>query len=261
MRVIIVVIISFFSVLNLKAQKPEFNKSINKDSLFNAIVECFTEDRRHEIIEAYKESNEQSKEFLLFMLTMPRSSKKELIENYKGKESEILKLKSEYLKLVPEKYIVDIEFEPENRIFNLPKTISLKILRKNEVKQKSSISNLSEVERNDGLEVISENWNLTYDSKVLEREIERLNWTHEILLHIKKMLDAANCISIKNGEFTNIGFSRSGMGKYSYNIFDKDLTEEQIAEYNDGCTFIFYQHNIVLEYCGGAVGPQRFENE
>ena len=52
--------------------------------------------------------------------------------------------------------------------------------------------------------------------------------------------------------------ARSGMGKYSLKLFDIDLTNDQIKQYNDGCTYIFYKKNIVLEYGGGAVGSQCF---
>jgi hypothetical protein len=48
------------------------------------------------------------------------------------------------------------------------------------------------------------------------------------------------------------------MGKYFYELFDDDLTQEQIKQYNDSCTHIFYKKNIVLEYGGGAVGSQCF---
>jgi hypothetical protein len=88
--------------------------------------------------------------------------------------------------------------------------------------------------------------------------IKPLGWTNETLTIIKKLLAEANCVSIKNGNITTIGFARSGMGKYYFLLFDNDLTSAQIKEYNDGCRYIFYKKNIVLEYGGGAVGPQCF---
>jgi len=85
-----------------------------------------------------------------------------------------------------------------------------------------------------------------------------LNWDYNTLKKIEKLLTDANCISIKNGSITEIGFAISGLGKYSYLIFDKNLTGTQINEYNDGCSTIFYEKNIVLQYGGGAIGPQCF---
>ena len=71
-------------------------------------------------------------------------------------------------------------------------------------------------------------------------------------------LDKANCISVYNKDAIEIGYARSGMGKYSYLIFDKSLTEEEKDKYNNGCEYIFYKDNIVLEYGGGAIGSQCF---
>ena len=88
--------------------------------------------------------------------------------------------------------------------------------------------------------------------------IKPLGWTNETLATIKGLLSNVKCVSIENGEITTIGFARSGMGKYFFKLFDKDLTIEQIKEYNDGCMYIFYKKNIVLEYGGGAVGSQCF---
>ena len=67
-----------------------------------------------------------------------------------------------------------------------------------------------------------------------------------------------SCISIAGKDPVVIGWQRSGMGKFSYNIFDKNLEENKIKDYNDGCTYVFYKDNIVLEYGGGAIGMQCF---
>jgi hypothetical protein len=48
------------------------------------------------------------------------------------------------------------------------------------------------------------------------------------------------------------------MGKYYYNIFDRPIPDSLKAEYNDSCTYILYNDKVVLEYGGGAVGPQCF---
>jgi len=51
------------------------------------------------------------------------------------------------------------------------------------------------------------------------------------------------------------------MGKYSYKVFEKQLEIKEKKEYNNSCEYIFYKDNIVLEYRGGAIGPQCFEGE
>ncbi|GAA3654814.1 hypothetical protein [Flavivirga jejuensis] len=49
------------------------------------------------------------------------------------------------------------------------------------------------------------------------------------------------------------------MEKYSYKFFENNLTEKELAEYNDDCYYIYYDRNIILEFSGGAVGQQCFE--
>ena len=180
---------------------------------------------------------------------MPRSSKEELIKNYEDKESEITNLKIEYQKYIPENFIVDIEFEPESKILNVPEQITIKIYK----------TSINEETKEKSREVVSQNWNLKPDSDELKKVIESINWTDKTLNEIKNLLTKANCISIKNGNITTIGFARSGMGKYSYKLFDKNLTSDQLETYNNGCEYIYYKGNVILEYGGGAVGPQCFE--
>ena len=260
MKQIVLILTLFLSAINLSAQEVKFRENIDKDSLFNASIQKLPIEMREDFTKTYKDGNEQEKEFLLFMISMPESSKKELIENFENKNTEIQKLKTEYQKLVPENYIVDIEFEPESKVLTTTEEITIKIykLKNRNDKQKE---NSEVVERNDGLEVISENWNLKPNSEELEKVIKSIGWSNQTLSEIKKLLNDANCISIENGKITTIGFARSGMGKYSYKVFDKPLSKKEKEEYNNGCEYIFYKDNVVLEYGGGAIGPQCFEHE
>jgi len=102
---------------------------------------------------------------------------------------------------------------------------------------------------------------LTASSTKLDSMIKQLNWNGATLQRIKQSLAAAHCVSIENGDITIIGFARSGIGKYFYRLFKKDLTPDEIKHYNNGCTYIFYKKNIVLEYGGGAIGSQCFPDE
>ncbi len=244
--------------LNLNAQDYKFRDNIDKDSLFEVSIQSFPEELQKEYKNMYEKGKEQEKEFLLFMISMPESSKKELIENYEKNRSKILKVKAEYSKLVPEKHFVYIEFEPASKILTVPEQITIKIFR---IKDDTVNVDTNVVQRNDNLEVVSQNWNLKPDSKELEEIISSIGWTKQTLTKIKELLDSANCVSIENGEITTIGFARSGMGKYSYKIFDNPLTENQKQEYDNGCEYIFHKDNIVLEYGGGAIGPQCFEKD
>ena len=225
----------------------EFNKNIDKDSLFLTVLKGIPEEKREEFKRIYEKENEESKEFLLFMLSMPRSSKKELVDNYKNKVQAITTLKNEYVKLVPDSLIVSIEFNPENRVISTPESIDLKIYRKNPNGQSV---------------VVKEEWNLEKESDQLKEILTLLGWNQNTLSKIKALLDSANCISVENGSNkTTIGFARSGMGKYYYLVFNENLTENEIERYNDNCTYIFYKDNIVLEYGSGATGSLCFPDE
>ncbi|MBF9253173.1 hypothetical protein I2I11_07705 [Pontibacter sp. 172403-2] len=231
---------------NKISYSQEFNKHLNTDSLFQVILKEIPKEKRDEFKKTYEEGDEQSKEFLLFMLSMPKSSKKGLIENYKKHSVEIEKLKKEYSKLVPDSLIISIEFNAENKIISTPESIDLKVYRKNSNGQNS---------------VIEQGWNLNRDSEELSKMLRLIDWNQNTLTEIKALLDSANCISIENGENTSIGFARSGMGKYFYLVFNDNLAKNEIEKFNDGCAYIFYKNNIVLEYGGGAVGPQCFPDE
>ena len=95
----------------------------------------------------------------------------------------------------------------------------------------------------------------------LHKGLKSINWTPQTLDKIKTLLSDANCVSIINGTITTIGFAPSGMGKYSYIIFNKPLNPNEIKTYNNGCEYIFYKDNLVLEYIGGDIGAQCFERE
>ncbi|MEG0188230.1 hypothetical protein [Algoriella sp.] len=243
----------FYSVLNLNAQQIKFRENLNKDSLFNVSVQKVPLEMRENFIKTYKDGNEQEKEFLLFMISMPESSKKELIQNFVSKKSEIQKLKNEYIELIPKDYNVEIEFKPRSEILTVEEEITIKIYN-------SKIGGGKLPKRN-GLQVENNNWNLKPNSNELAKVLKYLNWTNETLLNIKNLLKDANCISIGNGINTKIGFARGGMGLYSYLIFNNNLSPKQIEEYNNGCEYIFYKENVVLQYGGGAIGPQCFEKE
>ena len=90
---------------------------------------------------------------------------------------------------------------------------------------------------------------------------KKLNWQEAKIKGIKSKLDEANCISVsKSGKVYTIGFQRSGMGKYHYKIFENWSIDEIKKKFNDGCLYKYYKENVVLEYGGGAIGMQCFED-
>lgn len=245
-RFLALITITFFSSLVVNAQ--QFNPAINKDSLLQTIYKKLgTEDRIREFKSHYDEADEKSKEFLLFMGSMPSSSKKELITNIDNNYAKIQTLINSYKKLVPKGYLVYIEFQPGNNVISTPASVDMRL-------QYRDPDNFNSQQTD-------QQWNMGYGSVELKRMCQKLNWTDSTLKTIKQLLDQANCISIENETIPEIGFSRSGMGKYSYLIFEQNLDIAKINKYNNGCTYIYYKRNIVLKYDGGAVGPQCFPKE
>jgi hypothetical protein len=155
----------------------------------------------------------------------------DLIDNYNTKSQQIYELKSYINSIVPVNKSVDIEFDGNKRldIFHV-------------------IDN----------GIYDSNWDLKVSSKKVDTLLNKLGWTDQTLMTLKEKLDAANCISVKSGEPCNIGFQRSGMGKYYYDIFEKPIPNDLKSKYNDSCTYILYSDKVVLEYGGGVIGPQCF---
>jgi len=180
-------------------------------------------------------------------------SKKDLIENYDLKQKEIneLFLYAKNITNDGNKY-VQIEFT-NNRILDM---FFVEMDSATIEKMKSEYA-VQPTYWREG------DWNLKINSQKVDTLLNCLDWTRETLKILKTKLDAANCISIESNKISpksiTIGFKRSGMGKYYYKIFDEPLTDSLILKYNDGCTYIFYKDNIVLEYGGGAFGMQCFE--
>jgi hypothetical protein len=158
-------------------------------------------------------------------------SKQDLIDNYIAKTKQIIELSTYINSITPPNKQVDIEFEGNNRLF---------------------IFHVTENGSRDS------NWDLKIKSAKVDTLLQKLHWTQQTLTTLKGKLDAANCISVKSGEPCNIGFQRSGMGKYYYNIFDKPIPDSLKSQYSASCTYIPYSAKVVLEYGGGAIGSQCF---
>jgi len=169
-------------------------------------------------------------------------SKQDLISNYKNKQITINQLKTFYNALVPSDKIVDIEFE------------------NNKVIARLAVTNLGSKSQNYSDQYFCD-WDLKINSPKVDSIIKSLGWTKTTLTEIKSLLDKSNCIGVKNGEPTVIGFQRSGMGMYFYDLFSNSIPDSLKPRYNDNCTHIIYNDKVALEYGGGAVGPQCFSKQ
>ena len=161
-------------------------------------------------------------------------SKQDLIDNYIKRNKEIDELKTYINSITSVDKYVDIEFEGDNEI---------------------AIFNVS-VNGN-----FENNWNLNINSLKTDTLLQKIGWTKDNLRIIKKKLDNAHCISVRNGEPCNIGFQRSGMGKYFYNIFSKPMSDSLKNKYKDNCMYLTYNNTVVLEYGSGAIGSLCFPDK
>lgn len=241
--IIVTCIFLFTSLMNGQV----FDKNLNTDSLMQELVKNLPAMLKDSVIQHYNESSEAEKEFLLIMLSMPQSSEKELVENYEKNKKLIQELPQKYSELVPDSLIIYIEFEKPNKLLSEKKeTIDIEI---------------SKIETNGTNRLVTQKWNLDPDSANFKKIISSVGWNSETIKTVKQTLKKANCISIENGNITTVGFARSGMGKYFYKIFKNNLTKSEIEKYNDHCNYIYYKNNVVLEYEGGAIGPECFPDE
>jgi hypothetical protein len=166
----------------------------------------------------------------------------ELKENFEAKKIEIYELKKYFNDIVPNNRFVEIEFENDNTLTRF------------------GIKALDSTAGDPNGPMFLE-WDLKTNTQRMDSIIKPLGWTRETLKKLKDKLDDANCIQIESGEPTKIGFQRSGMGMYSFNVFDKPIPDKEKAQYNDSCTYILANDKLVLEYGGGAIGGQCFYNK
>ena len=103
-------------------------------------------------------------------------------------------------------------------------------------------------------------WDLAINSHQMDSTLKTLEWTAETLSTLKDKLDQADCIHIESGEPTRIGFKRSGMGMYFFNVFENPIPDDLKRHYNDSCKYILVHSQLVLEYGGGAIGGHCFYN-
>lgn len=217
-----------------------------KDSLLWEILKEIPAEEHAKFTEEYNMmSAEQIKEFadfIFYMESLPMSSKKELIENIKTNYSSIDQLQTFYTKLIPKEYSVHIEFAPPEKILNIGENINISASKKK------------------GGHIFQE-WHVELSSPKVDSLLKIIKLTRKDLTQLQDHLRKAHCISVSNGNPFGIGFARSGMGMYSFLVFDHKLSPKEIEMHNNGCEYIFYKENIVLQYGGGAIGPQCFPDK
>jgi hypothetical protein len=169
-------------------------------------------------------------------------TEKDLIANYENRKNAILAVKDYFATIVPPHKRVEIEFTDSHTLGRL------------EVSSLDSATGAT-------IYPIFQQWNLSTTSSQVDSILAALHWTQDTLRRLKHKLDVAFCISVGSGDPCEVGFHRSGMGMFSYELFSKPIADSLKDSYNNGCTDIIYNPTVVLEYGGGAIGPQCFPKE
>lgn len=163
----------------------------------------------------------------------------DLKASFEDKKVEIYELKHYFNKIVPKNRFVEIEFSGDKQLFRF----GIKALD----------STAGDITSPMFLE-----WDLSTETAKMDSLIKPMGWSRATLVELKEKLDNANCIQIESGEPTKIGFKRSGMGMYFFNVFESPMPDSLRNYYNESCTHIYVEPKLALEYGGGAVGPQCF---
>jgi hypothetical protein len=174
--------------------------------------------------------------FSAFGLFDKTYSVNDLINNYNERKAEIYEVKHYINKVKPKFKDIDIEFDGNN--------IGLTIMP-TDTGRGSDIT-------------VSGGHDLKLGTKKLDSLLYTIGWNNEVIKTLQDKLESANCISVKSGEPSQIGFKRSGFGMYFYNVFDTPISPDVKKMYSDTCAYIYLNRYLILEYGGGAIGPQCF---
>ena len=124
----------------------------------------------------------------------------ELKEEYSSNEKAIDDLISYFNKSKPKDKIVAIEFKDNETIGRLI------------IRDKKSDS------------TFFQHWDFDKEMLITPNLKSKLGWDLKTIEILKEKLDEADCISIEDGEPIKVGFKRSGMGMFSFNIFQNKET-------------------------------------
>lgn len=92
----------------------------------------------------------------------------------------------------------------------------------------------------------------------LDSVLSLLHWNRATFEQIQTHLNDANCISVRTGDPTEIGYRPCGMGVYFYVIPDSSFSVESRKHWNDSLQYVLYSDSLAFRYVGGAFGPQTF---
>lgn len=218
---------------------------IDKEQVFLKLKDKFSPEAYRDAVQSYEQASDTLKAIMLNVYDLPFTSRREAIANYEEHVEDIEALQTAFFKAVPKDYVVEMMIDiDQDDVLKPVRNVSLMISKKDKTGK---------------LQLVDGEFDLEYDSDRLSELLSILKWDMLTFSDFRYLMQMANCFTITNANPVEIGFKRSGLGKYSYLIFPTDiLTVPQIKEYNDGCKYKYYKKNIVIQYEGGMAGPQCF---
>jgi regulator of replication initiation timing len=186
----------------------------------------------------------------IFLSSCGMNSIEGMKNNIDEKSNEITDLKNYFKEIVPENYIVRIQYNSSNNVdlFVYEPT--------QDSTKREKLFGQWDVNLDDYKETPQTEYEKKYHGKTKSLELvkNKLNWTTETFSELYEKLEKANCIGICNRKPIEIEYGFNGMALLSFLVFDENLTAEQQEEYSDDCMSMFYKENIVLNYGSGATG-------
>lgn len=157
----------------------------------------------------------------------------ELTSYYSENQIQISELINHFDSIVPKDKEIEIAFESDTELFRFGVT-SIDITRKARFPMYLE-------------------WNLNIEEDIPEKILNEINWDRQTFASLKSKLDKAGCIQIESGNPKKIGFQRSGMGMYSYYIYDNTSSNEFLNQQKTRDDIHFFKNNIAWKYDGGAL--------
>lgn len=168
--------------------------------------------------------------FGLFDKSYSNSELKEIF--YKNKK-EIYDLKKYFNQIVPKNTFVEIEFDSDTKLTRF---------------------GFHTLDSNGNTNYpIFLDWDLQINTHQMDSLIQPLGWNRNTLQIIKNKLDKANCIQIESGEPAYIGFQRSGLGMYTFIVYDKPMHDTIKKTYLNRNDYDIIDSILVVKYESGAL--------
>lgn len=159
-------------------------------------------------------------------------NEQELSSHYLENQQEFSELIEHYKLIVPKDKEIEIEFESDKKLFRFGVT---------------SMDSSKSARYPLYLE-----WDVNIERDIPEKLLDEIEWDRQTFTALKSKLDQVDCIQIDSGNPTKVGFRRSGMGMYSYYIYDSTSSKEFLKKQKARDDIHFFKNNIAWKYDGGA---------